>query len=117
MTCARSLEGAHVHAFCQPGKHAFLPDGALFRLIPGWRECCNVNAGGGVLVGGPFHGLYEPAPGDDARCLQYIRERFSFEPTLTFDGGAPLPEDMLRPWEALRGWIPGRIAQLCGELR
>lgn len=109
-------DGTHVHAFCQPGKHAFLPDGEMFRLMPGWRESCNANSGGAVLVGGPFGGLYQSTPEEDARCETYIRENFSFEPTLVFDRGTQLPEAMLRPWAALKAWIPGRIARLCSEL-
>ncbi len=113
---AREPEETHVHAFCQPGKHAFLPDGELFRLMPGWRESCNANSGGAVLVGGPFGGLYQSTPEEDARCERYIRERFAFEPTLTFDRGTIVAETLLRPWETLKKWIPGRIAQLCREL-
>ena len=109
-------EGNHVHAFCQPGKHAFLPDGQLFRLIPGWRECCGGAAGGPVLVGGPFGGAYCASPEDDARCARYIREHLAFEPSLTFGRGCRVSPELLQPWESLKAWIPGRIAQLCGEL-
>ena len=109
-------DGNHVHAFCQPGKHAFLPDGELFRLMPGWRESCNTASGGAVLVGGPFGGMYRSTPEEDARCARYIRERFAFEPTLEFDRGTVLPAEMLKTWETLKKWIPGRIAQLCAEL-
>ena len=109
-------DGMHIHAFCQPGKHAFLPDGELFRLMPGWRESCNAHSGGAVLVGGPFHGMYQSTPEEDARCAAYIREKFAFEPTLSFDRGTLVAPDLLRPWESLKKWIPGRIAQLCAEL-
>ena len=40
MDFAQAPIDGRVHAFCQPGKHAFLPDGQLFRLIPGWFEPC-----------------------------------------------------------------------------
>ena len=113
---AQSPQGTHVHAFCQPGKHAFLPDGQLFRLMPGWRACCMEAAGGPVEVGGPFPGLYAPTPEDDARSAAYIRRTLTFTPTLAFDEGHIVPEALLVPWEGLKAWIPGRIAQLCGEL-
>ena len=116
MCFARLPEETHVHAFCQPGKHAFLPDGQLFRLIPGWKECCEA-AGGPVLVGGPFAGAYQPTPEDDRRCQAYIREKYAFTPTLIFDGGTVIAGDLLRPWNALKAEIPGRIAALCGELK
>ena len=110
-------DGDCIHAFCQPGKHAFLPDGQLFRLIPGWRECCMEAAGGPVLVGGPFGGVYQPSPEDDRRCERYIREKYAFTPTLVFDDGAPIGKELLLPWEMLKAEIPGRIAALCGELK
>ena len=114
---ADAPEGNHVHAYCQPGKHAFLPDGQLFRLMPGWKESCNVASGGEVLVGGPFAGVYEPTTEDDRRCTAYIRDHFSFVPTLVFDEGSPLSEDMLCTWEELKAWIPARIAELCQSIR
>ena len=97
-------------------EHAFLPEGRLFRLAPGWRECCMEEAGGPVLVGGPFAGAYQPSPEDDRRCEAHIREKYAFTPTLEFDGGTVIPDDLLRPWDALKAEIPGRIAALCGEL-
>lgn len=107
----------HVHAFCQPGKHAFLPSGELFRLMPGWKESCGAASGGEVLVGGPFAGKYEPTTQDDLRCAAYIRERFSFTPTLVFDEGTVIPEAILCTWEELKHWIPGRIEALCASIR
>ena len=106
-----------VHAFCQPGKHALMPEGQLFRLFPGWKESCMETAGGPVLVGGPFAGTYQSTPEEDARCCSHIREHLSFEPTLTFDRGAPLPEELLCSWEELKAWIPARISELCAQLR
>lgn len=107
----------HVHAYCQPGKHAFLPEGELFRLIPGWRESCNENAGGEVLVGGPFAGTYAPSDEDNLRCAAYIRENLAFTPTLAFDEGTIIPAEMLCSWEELKAWIPVRIEELCASLR
>ncbi len=116
MSFALQPEGTHVHAFCQPGKHAFLPDGQLFRLIPAWQDCCDAFSGGGVLVGGPFAGAYHATPEEDARCAAYIRQHLAFRPTLRFTDGVPLNAALLRPWDALKAWIPGRIAQLCAEI-
>ena len=114
---AREIDGSHVHAFCQPGKHAFLPDGQLFRLLPDWYASCNAQAGGPVLVGGPFAGAYQPSPEDDAASVAVLREKYAFEPTLTFREGVAIPAALLRPWETLKAEIPGRIAALCGELK
>ena len=114
---AKPLTEHHVHAFCQPGKHAFLPDGQLFRLMPGWQESCNTAAGGEVLVGGPFADAYQPTAEDDRRCAAYIRAHFTFTPTLEFDAGTLIPGDMLCSWEELKAWIPARIAELCAGIR
>ena len=116
MLFARLPEETHVHAFCQPGKHAFLPDGQLFRLIPGWFESCNAAAGGDILVGGPFAGAYQPTAEDHARCAAHIRKTMGFAPTLVFDEGSILPADLLCTWEELKSWIPHRIDELCREL-
>lgn len=110
-------DGTHVHAYCQPGKHAFLPDGNLFRLLPDWRSCCTDAAGGGVLVGGPFEGAYHSSPEQDAISAAHIREKYAFEPTLHFDQGAAPDASLLCPWESLKSRIPGRIARLCSELK
>lgn len=117
MSFARLPKGHRVHAYCQPGKHAFLPDGELFRLIPGWQESCNATSGGGVLVGGPFAGTYQSSDEDDLRCAALIREHLAFTPTLTFDEGTILPADMLCSWEELKDWIPARIQELRAALR
>lgn len=109
-------ENGHVHAFCQPGKHAFLPAGALFGLLPDWKECCNDLSGGDVLVGGPFLGRYFPTPGENARSRRYIRRHLAFAPTLDF-APLPTPEEAVMPWEALYAAIPGWIAQECARLK
>ena len=116
LSFARLPDEGHVHAFCQPGKHAFLPDGQLFRLISGWLESCTTAAGGDVLVGGPFEGRYRATAEENARCAAHIREKLSFTPTLTFDAGTVIPPELLCTWDALKAWIPGRIAALCAEL-
>lgn len=109
-------DGLRVHAYCQPGKHAFLPEGALFRLIPHWFESCNCESGGAVLVGGPFGGAYQPTPEDDARCERYIRRYLAFEPTMDFSG--EMPDEMrLMTWDDLAHWIPERVAAECARLK
>ena len=112
----RKPENGRAHAFCQPGKHAFLPEGQLFRLVPHWFECCNAECGGEVLVGGPFQGAYAPTPEDDERCKRYIRERLAFEPTMDFSGGMP-DGVRLMTWEEMAAWIPGRITAECARLK
>lgn len=116
MTYAHLPEDGHVHAYCQPGKHALLPRGELFRMVPQWKECCMEYAGGGVLVGGPFEGAYQPTQNENDRCRQYIRDTLSFVPELSFDGGTVIPDELMKSWMELKAWIPRRIAALCSEL-
>ncbi len=104
----------HVHAFCQPGKHAFMADGQQFRLIPGWFESCNSLAGGDVLVGGPFGGRYKPTDEDNARCMRYLKENLTFQPTLHFQ--IMEGDVQYMTWEAMAEWIPERVAQECRRL-
>ncbi len=116
--------GSHVHAFCQPGKHAFLPVGELFRLVPRWDVCCMEEAGGPVLIGNPFHGahsptgrdLFAPTAGDDARGSRYIREHLAFRPTLRFKETV-LPDALYMTWDALYALIPQWIGAECARLR
>lgn len=111
-----------VQAFCQPGKHAFLPAGGLFRLVPGWDSCCR-EAGGPVLIGNPFSAeyapggkdLFVPERRDDAHSIRYLREQLAFEPTLRFRE-RPLEKSLYRPWEELFRQIPGWIRQECRRL-
>ena len=109
-------EGRHVHAFCQPGKHAFLPDGRLFRLVPEWYESCNIHAGGGVLVGGPFQGIYEPTEQDNALSQRYIKENLTFYPSLEFVPSDPEALSFI-PWHEMFEWIPPRIRQMLEAMR
>ncbi len=113
---AQRPEDTHVHAWCQPGKHAMMPRGELFRLIPDWKTCCGEGAGGPVAVGGPFQGRYATEPVTDERCARHIRAAYAFTPTLQFDEGRSIPEDMIVPWESLKAWIPSRIGELCANL-
>lgn len=109
----------HVHAFCQPGKHALLPDGRLFRLLPDWYAACTDACGGPVLVGGCFNGAYHPTTEEDACSIRYLRENLSFKPTLRFTKKA---EDLgvtprYMSWRELYAEIPQRIRRECERLK
>ncbi len=116
--------GRHVHAFCQPGKHAFLPAGDLFRIVPRWDVCCLEEAGGPVLIGNPFSAahsptgrdLFAPGAGDDIRSRRYIRGKLAFRPAMRFVETV-LPEDVYMPWQALFDLISGWISAECSRLR
>ena len=122
ITGSLPLRDERLQAFCQPGKHAFLPAGELFRLVPRWQECCQ-EAGGPVLIGNPFCAEYAPGgkdlftPGkrDDQHSIRYLRENLSFRPELTFREKA-LDAALYRPWKELYSQIPVWIGQECARL-
>ncbi|MDO4292264.1 MAG: hypothetical protein Q4C65_03435 [Eubacteriales bacterium] len=95
----------------QPGKHAVLPDPRLVYLVPDWRESCRELAGiDGLAVPEAFRGpLPEPDERTQERVRRYIREHFSFEPSLLFEP-AKASKALLMPWERLRESIPDRLA-------
>ena len=107
-----------VHAFCQPGKHAFLPVGDLFRLVPQWDECCDAGAGGPVLVGGPFGAgqspagkpLYAPTDLDNRHSVRYLKENLAFRPSLRFVETDPDAE-LYMPWEELFSLSQSKISK------
>jgi hypothetical protein len=99
----------HLNIYCQPGKHAFLPSGEWFQLLPDWKSCCNDSAGsGGVLLNELFAGCLPGNKDTDTAVGQYIKSHFSFVPTLCFT--PVLPENHLyMSWESLCGLIPGHL--------
>ncbi len=116
-------EDGHVHAFCQPGKHAFLPAGDLFRVVPRWDVCCSTGAGGPVLIGNPFSAeysptgrdLFVPTKADDAHSIRYLRENLSFVPSMQFEE-KKLNESVYMSWEELFRLIPRWILDECRRL-
>lgn len=110
MSLERNVEGgAHVQLFCQPGKHAFLPEGRLFTLLPDWKAACNVQAGNmGLLVMDLFGDALSTTPELQETVHRYIREHFSFQPTLQFEPKR-LNDSLLLPWSQLKAEIPVRI--------
>ncbi len=110
------LTGKHIHAFCQPGKHAFLGDGRLFEILPDVRRCCKEEAGGPVLVGGPFGKIYSPTAEDNAASVWYIRSRLTFDVTLDFTRDAP-DGVLYMPWTELKERIPEWISAECRRIR
>ncbi len=100
---------SHFQIYCQPGKHAFMPDGSLFKLLPDLYLCCNVLAGmEGLLVMDMFKEYYWTNDERQGRVKQYIYNNFAFEPTLQFEH-RPLKTSIFHTWEELYNLIPERI--------
>lgn len=105
-------EETHIPIYVQPGKHALLPDGDLFKLFSDYETVCNRLAGvDGLLVAGMFKGLIRKSSYIDYKVCDYIREHFSFEASLDFYP-VSYKEDIMVTWEELYQIIPGRIDRM-----
>lgn len=99
----------HLLVYVQPGKHAFLPAANLIKLIPNWKEACKDTAGrDGVLVQDMFAASIKTNPELQEKVEQYIKEKYSFEPTLRFYKKI-LDTSVFMTWEELSKSIPGRV--------
>ena len=106
------LEGDHPVLYCQPGKHAFLPDPELFRLHCQYDICCRETAGGGLLVPGMLQDRMTTDQQRNEKIRAFIRSRFSFEPSEDYVLQA-IEEEQFIPWPELLDAIPRLVeAQL-----
>lgn len=120
-----ALEGDHLVAYAEPGKHAFAPDPAWFRQRRPARDVQQQTrklAGAlGVLVTRQFGTDLAPLRRPYANTLvrTYLR-RQAFDPAGSFSRDFAVTEAHLAPWPALAAWIPGRVQgrldQLAGQL-
>ena len=120
---AMALEGyeivdqTHLKIFCQPGKHAFMQEGSLFKILPDWQLCCNLLAGSeGLLVMDLFEGRIATNDETQAVVEAYIKTNYSFNPTLEFEY-RPLDTKLLLPWESLFEAIPPRITAILATIK
>jgi hypothetical protein len=102
----------HIPIYVQPGKHAMFPDGNLFKLFGDYSAPCNELAGvDGLLVKEMFQGMIKKNSYIDYKVCTFIREQFSFQPTLEFYP-VVYEEGLIVPWEELFLIIPKRINKL-----
>ncbi|MBR3017038.1 MAG: hypothetical protein IKH57_08170 [Clostridia bacterium] len=117
-------ENGRVHAFCQPGKHAFLAAGNITRLFPHWDTCCS-HPEGGVLLGNPFcaahtptgKDAFTPTEEDHRNASRWLREKLAFEPTLDFSRAEIPDASLFMTWDELYERVPGWIEEECGRIR
>lgn len=101
--------GTHARFYCQPGKHAFLPDGKLFKLKPDWYTSCNEFCGeDGLLVKDMFQDQLPDTPELQRQVRCYIKKHFAFQPTLQFQYKS-LDDSVFMTWEELKVMVPTRI--------
>lgn len=103
-------ENGRIRVWMQPGKHAVLPDPALVKLVPKWKESCKELAGeDGLAVPEAFRSSLPALDERMQKTVQgYIRKHYAFEPSMEFVR-ASVGEDFLMSWERLRESIPERL--------
>jgi hypothetical protein len=105
-------DGTHIPVYVQPGKHAILPDGSMFKLFSDYDTACNQLAGlAGLLITGMFKGYIIKNSYIDYQVCNYIREKYSFHPSLEFYP-VHYDESIIVTWEELFKIIPERINKL-----
>lgn len=102
------MEGDHPVLYSQPGKHAMLPHPELFLLHPDFEKACSEAAGGGVLVPGFLSDRVKSDRATDEKVTKYIREKFSFQPTMEF-ALEQIGQEQMISWPALLDMIPDLI--------
>lgn len=104
LSCFR-VEGTHPVLYCQPGKHAFLPEPELFHLHCQFHTCCRETAGGGLLIPEMLRDKMETDEARDTAIRSYIRENFTFHLTESYIPQT-LEEDIFVSWPELKEAIP-----------
>lgn len=104
------LEGTHPVLYAQPGKHALLPDPALFCLNDQFPESCGPKAGGGLLIAPMLEGALETDEAQDRMIARHIRERYAFSPALQYEPETLEPEQII-PWTELLERIPRMVKE------
>lgn len=106
-----TLEATHPILLAQPGKHALAASIEPFNEIRDWAEQeAGPDAGkDGLLENDLFRGQLPKTPEADAKVRAYLKPR-AFTPAWNFSKRMPVAREMLMPWDALRAWIPARVA-------
>jgi hypothetical protein len=112
----RLEDETHIPIYVQPGKHAMFPDGNLFKLFGDCGVCCDKMAGvDGLLIKDMFKDQIMKNSYIDYMVCTYIREHFSFQPSLEFIP-TQYDENIIVSWEELISIIPKRINKLLARL-
>ena len=110
------LEDTHPVLYAQPGKHALLPDPALFWLHQDFPESCGAKAGGGLLIPPMLADKMHTDEAQDRMIDRYIKERCAFTPALAFEPETVTPEQVI-PWPELEERIPRMVEAELARLR
>lgn len=106
------VQNNHPVLWAQPGKHAMLPSPELFGLHPQFESSCSELAGGGLLIPAMLEGKVHTDAEADKKISRYIRRKFSFIPSHTYEEEI-IEDEQFISWEELLDVIPKLIeAQL-----
>lgn len=109
-------DGTHVILYSQPGKHAFLPQPEMFYLLPDLMISTDETAGRrGLLITGPFDGVYTTDEETDRLVEQYLKT-FRFKPAMTFKEYRIDPA-LYVTWPELHAEVPLRIKDRLAEIK
>lgn len=104
-----------VHLYVQPGKHAFMPDPALFHLfIDFWSSCAHKAGKDGILTPDVVPGMPQHSKEDDEKMEHFIRDHFAFVPSEEYEKCEISAQ--LMAWEELCRIIPGRVRAQMAKL-
>ena len=108
------LHNTHPCLYCQPGKHALMPDPSYFNLLPDLFSACTENAGkDGFLNAWTLNGAFKSSRQIDETVQKHIKEKYSFLPSMRFSL-VTTNETLLMPYEQLQKVM---IFRLANELR
>ena len=113
------LGGDRVTLVSTPGKHAFT---ATAEEQTGTAEltvvsCQELAGRGGILINDMFRSeLAEVTPEDHRAVKRYLQAR-AFLPTFNFNLRFDLAGAEFLSWDALAGWIPGRVKAVLAQVR
>lgn len=97
--------------YSQPGKHAFLSDPRLMNLYTRLYDSCDRLAGiGGLEAPEKFLTDIKISEEENAKVAKYIKDNFSFVPSMEFEECEIGSEDYL-DWEQLEKEIPAYIKE------
>ena len=104
-------KGTRLIMYSQPGKHAMLANPKLMYLYPELFEACGRLAGtGGLDAPEEYLKDIHISEDENRKVSEYIKDNFSFEPTIRFEE-TPINHDAYIPLPELKREISGYIRE------
>ncbi len=108
---AERAEDGRPILYCQPGKHAFLPLGELFSLLPDADSCCREGAGkAGFLVAEMFSDSLRTNAEIDKRVCAYLKSQYAFQPSWRWEA-LDVSKVPMMPFPRLKTFIVNSITE------